>query len=45
MAATEGDHERSISIILRKKGDCEQSINVIIDSYTTTSEIPTLSYT
>ena len=45
MAATEGDHERSISMILRKKVDCEQSINVIIDSYTSKSEIPTLSYT
>ena len=31
MAASEGDHERSISTILRKKGDCEQSINVMID--------------
>ena len=30
MAASEGDHERSIWTILRKK-DCEQSINVIID--------------
>ena len=31
MAAREGDHERLISTILREKGDCEQSINVIID--------------
>ena len=31
MAASEGDHERSISTILRNEGDCEQSINVIID--------------
>ena len=29
MAASEG--ERSISTIFSKKGDCEQSINVIID--------------
>ena len=29
--ASEGDHECSISMILRKKSDCEQSINVIID--------------
>ena len=35
MAATEGDHERSISMILQKK----------VDSYTSTSEIRTLLYT
>ena len=29
MAATEG--ERSISTILREKGDCEQSVNVIFE--------------
>ena len=29
--ASEGYHECSISTILRKKSDCEQSINVIID--------------